>query len=290
MKADTAYDAIERTISPVSVGPGSRQILKFKKEDASAIEGVRQSINSGVGRFISELRRRRVCRAITMYSVTLWLVCQMLDVASPALGLPDWTLKLVIVLGLLGLPIALSLSWLFEITPQGIVSETLADTRDAKSKMVYTRRPTDMLIDFSLVFVAVVIGAQLALGVLSRPILAQTPDTQRIAVLPFAAAAGEAAGPFAHSIMSELQHELSSSTHLIVVTGRELDASGETVSLTGTVSASPSVVRVTVTLFENKSGRIVWSKIVEHPYVDEIHAPEKMAKEIVAALPRQLKG
>ena len=221
-----------------------------------------------------------------MYSVTLWLVCQMLDVASPALGLPDWTLKLVIVLGLLGLPIALSLSWLFEITPQGIVSDSLADSRAAESKPVFSRRPLDLLIDSSLVFVAIVIGAQLALGAISD----ETPEAQRIVVLPFQAAAGEAAGPLAHSIMSELQYELASSTGLAVVTGRELDISEGTVSLTGTVSTTPAVIHVTVTLFENKSGRIVWSKLVEHPFVDEIRTPERMAKEIVAALPKPLKG
>jgi hypothetical protein len=55
--------------------------------------------------FVAELRRRRVCRAVTMYSVALWLVCQIVDVITPALELPEWTLKLAIVLGLLGLPV-----------------------------------------------------------------------------------------------------------------------------------------------------------------------------------------
>jgi len=90
--------------------------------------------------------------------------------------------------------------------------------------------------------------------------------------------------------MSELQHELASSTNLVVVTGREPDSSDGMLSLTGTVSANPAIVRVTVTLFENESGRIVWSKLVEHPYTDEIRTSERIAKEIIAALPERLKS
>ena len=69
-----------------------------------------------------------------MYSVAMWLVCQIVDVITPALELPEWTLKLVVVFGLLGLPLIILMSWLFEITPDGLIIEGSDDTSHDQSQ------------------------------------------------------------------------------------------------------------------------------------------------------------
>jgi hypothetical protein len=69
---------------------------------------------------ISELRRRNVFRMAVLYIVAAWLVMQVADVATDLVPLPDWTGPAVLVLLSIGFPIALILSWFYELTPAGI--------------------------------------------------------------------------------------------------------------------------------------------------------------------------
>lgn len=68
----------------------------------------------------AELRRRRVFRVAAAYAVVVWLIIQVTQVAFEAFDAPDWGLRLVIILGLIGFPVALALSWAFDITPTGV--------------------------------------------------------------------------------------------------------------------------------------------------------------------------
>lgn len=68
----------------------------------------------------SELKRRNVFRVAAAYAVVAWLLIEVADTIFPRLGLPDWTVTLVIALLILGFPLALALSWAYEITPEGV--------------------------------------------------------------------------------------------------------------------------------------------------------------------------
>ena len=70
--------------------------------------------------FLQELGKRRVIRVAIAYLVIGWLVLQVADVVLPAMGLPDWTITLTLVLLALGFPLAMILSWVFDIEPGGI--------------------------------------------------------------------------------------------------------------------------------------------------------------------------
>lgn len=69
-----------------------------------------------------ELSRRKVPRALGGYLVLLWLIAQGVAQLFPTFGLPDWTVRLVILLGILGIPVVVLLSWRFDLTPHGLVS------------------------------------------------------------------------------------------------------------------------------------------------------------------------
>ncbi len=56
-----------------------------------------------------------------MYAATAFIIMEAVDIMLPRLGLPDWTVTLVIILLIIGLPVAFVLSWVFDITPQGVV-------------------------------------------------------------------------------------------------------------------------------------------------------------------------
>lgn len=71
-------------------------------------------------RFLDELRRRRVYRVAVTYAVVAFVLIQVADLTFVRLGLPGWSVTLVIALAAIGFPLALVLAWAFEITPEGV--------------------------------------------------------------------------------------------------------------------------------------------------------------------------
>src|SRR5256885_15372019 len=70
--------------------------------------------------FFAELKRRNVYKVAVAYAIVGWLLIQVGTATFPVLEIPNWAIKLVIALVLLGFPIALILAWAFELTPEGI--------------------------------------------------------------------------------------------------------------------------------------------------------------------------
>src|SRR5512134_1662068 len=70
--------------------------------------------------FLGELKRRNVVRVAILYAVVGWLVVQVATTIVPLLGIPVWGGSLVLLLVLLGFPIALVFAWAYELTPDGI--------------------------------------------------------------------------------------------------------------------------------------------------------------------------
>lgn len=83
-------------------------------------------------RFWHELKRRNVIKVATMYAATAFIIIEAADIILPRLGLPDWTVTLVIILLIAGFPVTAILSWIFDVTPDGI-RKTEADMDDAVS-------------------------------------------------------------------------------------------------------------------------------------------------------------
>ena len=75
----------------------------------------------------AELKRRNVFRVAILYGVSGWLVLQVGDVLFDLLGVPEWGLKLVFGILLLGLPFVLFFSWAYEMTPEGIKREKILE-------------------------------------------------------------------------------------------------------------------------------------------------------------------
>jgi eukaryotic-like serine/threonine-protein kinase len=73
-----------------------------------------------VSRLFSELKRRKVFRVSGFYVASAFVVAQVADIFLPGLGFPDWALRLVLVVLVLGFPVAVVLAWMFDLTPEGI--------------------------------------------------------------------------------------------------------------------------------------------------------------------------
>lgn len=69
---------------------------------------------------LAEMKRRKVFRVTVAYAVLAWLLIEVSDTVFPRLGLPEWTVTLVIALLLLGFPLAIFLAWAYDLTPDGI--------------------------------------------------------------------------------------------------------------------------------------------------------------------------
>jgi TolB-like protein/Tfp pilus assembly protein PilF len=76
--------------------------------------------DGGPGGFFEELKRRRVVRAVAWYAAIAFLVMQAAELVVPGLGLPEWTFRAVVVVAVLGIPVAAVLSWVFDWTPEGV--------------------------------------------------------------------------------------------------------------------------------------------------------------------------
>jgi hypothetical protein len=77
--------------------------------------------------FFSELKRRNVYKVAVAYAIVGWLLVQIATQVFPFLEIPNWVVRLVIALVVIGFPIALVLAWAFEATPEGIKRTEVAD-------------------------------------------------------------------------------------------------------------------------------------------------------------------
>ena len=74
--------------------------------------------------FWKELKRRKVIQVITVYAASAFVILELVDILAPSLRLPNWTLNLVLLLLCVGFVIAVILSWIYDIHPEGGIKKT----------------------------------------------------------------------------------------------------------------------------------------------------------------------
>ena len=104
-----------------------------------------------LGNLFDELRRRNVYRAAAAYGVVAWLLIQIATQVFPFFDIPQWAVRLIIVVLLLGFPVAMVVAWIFEWTPEGLVRTD--DVPPSKSLRRVTGRKLDFLIIGALLIV-----------------------------------------------------------------------------------------------------------------------------------------
>ena len=80
--------------------------------------------------FIDELKRRKVFRVAASYAVVAFIIMQLVEILFPMFNFPQWTQQFTVIIVLLGFPIAVILSWVFDKTPQGYVKTDAPKTKD----------------------------------------------------------------------------------------------------------------------------------------------------------------
>jgi len=246
-------------------------------------------------RLFSELRRRNVFRVASGYAVFGWLLIEIADTIFPYLSLPDWTITLVIVLLLAGLPLVLLLAWVFDLTPQGLV-RTDAVGADLSQQVIRGRE-----LDFIIIIVLL-----LLLGLLlwdkfnpQRSPFSAMAATPSIAILPFADLSEQSdQGYFADGLSEEILNLLAHIDALQVtartssfavrdkgMTVPEIGAMlGVSYLLEGTVRKAGDQLRINTKLISAKDGFDVWTASFDRTMSEIFAIQDEIALNVVDAL------
>src|SRR6266516_248070 len=149
------------------------------------------------GGFFEELQRRKVYRVAAAYVIAAGFIIQIGSAILPAWELPNWTFRLVVVLLLIGFPIALILAWAFDVTPEGIraTEKTAAETHLRRNMII-------------LAATGVIVSA--AAGFFLLPRVSARMIDKSIAVLPFENLSGDPDNAyFADGIQDDILTNLS---------------------------------------------------------------------------------
>ena len=154
-----------------------------------------------------ELKRRNVVRVAVAYAIVSWLILQLTDVLMPLLGLHEWVGRLVILLLVIGFPLALIFAWAFELTPEGLKKEKDVDRSQSITHV------TGRKLDFVIIGLLTV-----TLGYFAYDKFVLDPGRDaagdklitKIAVLPFVPmSSGDDDGYFADGLTEEIVNALA---------------------------------------------------------------------------------
>ena len=241
--------------------------------------------------FFEEVKRRKVYRVAAAYIIAAGGIIQLASATFPAWELPNWSLRLVILLLLVGFPIALILAWAFDITAQGI--QTTPDTPAPR-----TRRRRNIIM---LMATGVVISA--ATGFFLLPRVAAHKVDKSIAVLPFENLSDEKEnGYFADGVQDDVLTNLSKISDLRVISrtsvmqyrGRPTNlreigkALGVSNILEGSVRRSGNQVRVNVQLIDANTDEHVWANDYDGDVTDVFAIQTDLAQKIANELRAKL--
>jgi adenylate cyclase len=154
-------------------------------------------------RFVEELNRRNVLRAGAAYIVIAWLAAQVADLLLETFAAPDWAMQFVVLALAIGLPVALVLSWAYELTTEGLVRTSEVNPEQSITKL--TGRKIDFIIIGVLTVALIVFAVE---RVYWRGATSDSEwETLSIAVLPFDIASEEIA-PFYAQLASDISRQL----------------------------------------------------------------------------------
>jgi adenylate cyclase len=251
--------------------------------------------------FFGELRRRNVYKVAIAYAVVAWLLMQVATQVFPFLEIPNWAIRLVIMLIVIGFPIALVIAWAFELTPEGLKRTEFADELPKKSAR-----------NRAWIYVVIVAGAiSVSLFFFGRYTatskqsgLTEVP-AKSIAVLPFENLSGNPENAyFTDGIQEEILMRLAKIADLKVVsrtsTVRYKRSAGSVREvatqlgvenvLEGSVQRTADRVHINVQLIKAASDAHLWAEAYDRKLTDIFAVESEIAKTIAETLQAKLTG
>ena len=249
---------------------------------------------SKLGHLLAELKRRKVYRVAAVYVVVGLVVVEAANNFLPALNVPDWTITLVVVLTILGLPIALVLAWALELTPEGIRVTPPAEKAEGAAAGEEE---------------ATAAGDQAPIGRPTtephEPAPRRGPSDDRpcVVVLPFANLSGDPENEFfSDGVTEDIMARLAGIRGLRVISrttamrykGTDLSVPqiaaelGAQAAVEGTVRRSAERVRVTAQLIDAERDEHLWAETYDRVLEDVFAVQSDVAENIARALDTEL--
>ena len=252
--------------------------------------------------FFSELKRRNVYKVTIAYAVVSWLLIQVATQVFPFFEIPNWAVRLVVLLLVIGFPVALILAWAFELTPEGIkrTESPEIEVRSAQSRgrvWIYIVIIAGA-ISVSLFF----LGQHTATS--KRSGLVEVPG-KSIAVLPFENLSGNPENAyFTDGIQEEILMRLAKVADLKVVSrtstvryksspeslGEIAKQLGVANVLEGSVQRTADRVHVNVQLIKAANDAHLWADAYDRKLTDIFAVESEIAKTIAETLQAKLSG
>jgi len=238
---------------------------------------------------VSELRRRNVLRMALLYLGAAWLIMQIVDLLIDRGPLPESIGPITLTVLAIGLPIALIISWFYEVTPEGISLDT--DEEPPESATGVTGRRVDFVI-ISLLAAAVLLFAYDKWWI-------GPPPERSVAVLPFAnMSTDEDSAYFSDGLADTMLHMLAQVPNLRVPARTSSfefrDYEGDVAEigdqlnvrtiLEGSVQLYGEKIRVTAQLIDVETGYHLWSRNFDRNFSDIFAIQDEIAAEVVSAL------
>src|SRR5438445_6181462 len=247
--------------------------------------------------FFGELKRRNVYRFAVAYAVVAWLLIQIAAQIFPFFEIPNWAVRLVVLVIMIGFPVALILAWAFELTPEGI--KRMEDVRPNES----IQRKTGHRFSTVIILAAVIAAGLLTFHFSQQHKLAAVApagsNNKSVAVLPFENLSSDKENAFfAQGIQDEIITTLSKISGLRVISrtstahyksapenlpeiARDLRVSN---ILEGSVQKAGDRVHINVQLIKAETDAHLWAQSYDRQLIDVFAVEAQVAKQIADAL------
>jgi len=257
-----------------------------------------------ISRFWQELKRRKVFRAMAMYAATAFIIIEAADIVLPRLGLPDWTVTFLIIILLIGFPVAAVVSWIYDITPAELLKTKQANTDDEKNQAV---RPGNSIISINNIVIVILFAAVCVLlypKIFKRTVAEEIGEESKktnslIAVLPFTNSNPDPTTDYlgfalADQIIGELVYlnhiTVRSSGSVRKYINRVFDpiSVGDSLKvdyvLTGNYLNESNKVRLNIELVEVNSNTMIWRESIEVDFNSAFELQDIVAQKVVDGL------
>jgi TolB-like protein/Tfp pilus assembly protein PilF len=262
--------------------------------------------NATLKNFFSELKRRSVYKVAVAYAIVGWLLVQIATQVFPFLEIPNWVVRLVIAVVVIGFPIALVIAWAFEATPEGIKRTEVADampgsaaTGRKKHAWIY------VVVIAATISVTLFFLGRYTAGNKSVASASNELPAKSIAVLPFDNLSRDPDNAFfAEGVQDEILTRLAKVADLKVIartSTQKFKSAPENLPdiakqlgalniLEGSVQKANDQVRVTVQLINAMTNSHLWAEIYDRKLTDIFAVESDIAKAIADQLQARLSG